>query len=74
MKAEALHLPDRISEALEAIKEAKVLVERFEGAFGVPNCTGSALFFSRLWVLRKPKLKLHFRRLAAPLVPHVSLV
>jgi predicted ATPase len=30
MKAEALHLADRTSEALEAIKEAEVLVERFE--------------------------------------------
>ncbi len=30
MKAEALHLVDRTSEALEAIKEAEALVERFE--------------------------------------------
>jgi predicted ATPase len=30
MKAEALHLADRTSEALEAIKEAEALVERFE--------------------------------------------
>jgi hypothetical protein len=29
-KAEALHLADRTSEALEAIKEAEALVERFE--------------------------------------------
>ena len=33
MKAEALHLADRISEALEAIKEAEALVERFEERF-----------------------------------------
>ena len=30
LKAEALHLADRTSEALEAIKEAEALVERFE--------------------------------------------
>jgi adenylate cyclase len=30
MKAEALHLADRTSEALEAIKEAEALIERFE--------------------------------------------
>jgi hypothetical protein len=33
MKAEALHLADRTSEALEAIKEAEALVERFEERF-----------------------------------------
>ena len=31
LKAEALHLADRTSEALEAINEAEALVERFEG-------------------------------------------
>jgi len=30
LKAEALHLADRTSEALEAIKEAEAFVERFE--------------------------------------------
>ena len=33
MKAEALHLADRTSEALEAIKEAEALVERFQERF-----------------------------------------
>jgi hypothetical protein len=33
MKAEALHLADRTSEALEAIKEAEALVERFGERF-----------------------------------------
>jgi serine/threonine protein kinase len=33
MKAEALHLADRTSEALEAIKEAEALVERYEERF-----------------------------------------
>src|ERR1700737_2707001 len=31
LKAEALHLGDRTSEALEAIKEAEALAEKFEG-------------------------------------------
>jgi adenylate cyclase len=31
LKAEALHLADRTSEALEAIREAEVVAERFEG-------------------------------------------
>ena len=31
LKAEALHLADRTSEALEAIREAEALAERFEG-------------------------------------------
>jgi predicted ATPase len=33
LKAEALHLVDRISEALEAINEAEALAERFEQRF-----------------------------------------
>jgi serine/threonine protein kinase len=33
LKAEALHLANRTSEALEAIKEAEVLVERFENRY-----------------------------------------
>ena len=31
LKAEALHLADRSSDALEAIREAEALAERFEG-------------------------------------------
>ncbi len=58
LKAEALHLADRTSEALEAINEAEALAERFEQRFGVPNCTGSAVCFSRLLVLTRPKLRL----------------
>ena len=33
LKAEALHLADRTTEALEAINEAEVLVERFENRY-----------------------------------------
>ena len=25
---------------------------------GLPNCTGSVVYFSRLWVLTRPKLRL----------------
>ena len=31
LKAEALHLADRTTEALEAIREAEALAEKFEG-------------------------------------------
>ena len=68
-KAEALHLADRTSEALEAINEAEALAERFEQRIGLPNCTGSAVCFSRLWVLRRPKLRL---RSAQPSEPQGS--
>jgi hypothetical protein len=30
--------------------------------FGVPNCTGFALCFSRLWVPTRPKLMLRFAK------------
>jgi hypothetical protein len=33
LKAEALHLADRTSEALEAIREAEAVVERFENRY-----------------------------------------
>ena len=33
LKAEALHLADRTAEALEAIREADALVERFENRY-----------------------------------------
>ena len=63
LRAEALHLADRTSEALEAINEAVAIAERFEhGDCSQPNCTGSAVCFSRRWVLMKPKLKLHFSK------------
>ena len=60
LKAEALHLADRTSEALEAINEAEALVERFEERWCLPNCTGSAVCFSRLWVLTKPQIEASF--------------
>ena len=67
LKAEALHLADRTSEALEAIREAEALVERSRRALcGVPNCTGFAVCFSRLWVLTRPKLRLRSAKPSEP--------
>jgi hypothetical protein len=37
-------------------------------AIGVPNFTGSAACFSRRWVPRRPKLRLHFARLSEHLL------
>ena len=62
LMAEALYLANRTSEALEALKEAEALAKRFDTAFGVPNCTGCAVCFSRLWVPTTRKLMLHFRQ------------
>jgi hypothetical protein len=61
IKAEALHLADRTSEALEAIGEAEALIERTEDR-ALPNCTGSAVCFSRQWVPITSKLKLRFTK------------
>jgi predicted ATPase len=68
-KAEALHLADRTSEALEAIIEAEAEAERFEERGGAPNCAGSMVCFSRFWVPTRPKLRL---RSARPSAPHGS--
>ena len=57
-KAEALHLADRTSEALEAISEAEALAERFEQrVYFAELHRVRGVFFSRLWVLMKPKLR-----------------
>jgi hypothetical protein len=47
VKAEALHLADRTSEALEAIRESEVLFEDLKNVGGAPNCTTSAVCFLR---------------------------
>jgi tetratricopeptide (TPR) repeat protein len=65
-KAEALYLADRTSEALEAINEAAAIAERLSMAIAASNCIGCAACFSRLWVLTRPKLKLHFRKPSEP--------
>ena len=56
-----MHLADRTSEALEAIKEAEALVERSEARCCLPNYTGFAVFFFRLLVRTMPKLSESFR-------------
>ena len=71
LKAEAFYLVDRTSEALEAVKEAERLAEKIESAGGVPNCTGSGVCFSRLWVLRRTKLRI---RSAMPSEPQRSRI
>jgi hypothetical protein len=48
LKAEALHLADRTSEALEVVNEAVALAERFEQRANVLNYTDSAACF---WAL-----------------------
>jgi hypothetical protein len=68
-KAEALHLADRTSEALEAISEAEALVERSEERCGLLNCTGSEVCFSRLLAQTRPKLR---RRSTMPSESHSS--
>ncbi len=60
LKSEALHLAGRTAEALEAIREGTHSCKDLKTAIGLPNYTGSAVCFSRLWVLRRPKLRLRF--------------
>src|ERR1700737_3950858 len=43
----------------------KLLPKDQKGAGGVPKCTGSAVCFSRRWVLMKPKLRLRFAQPSA---------
>jgi hypothetical protein len=63
LKAEALHLADRTSEALEAITEAEALVARTEERWWCAELhTGFALYFSRLWALMRRILRLRFAK------------
>jgi predicted ATPase len=62
LKAEAVYLVDRTSEALEAINEGEALAERLSSVWCFPDCTGIAVCFSRLLVLRRPKLRLRFAK------------
>jgi hypothetical protein len=45
LKAQALHLAQRTSEALEAFREAETLAETLVRAAGVPNCTDCTVCF-----------------------------
>ena len=69
LKAEALHLAERTSEALEVIREAEAMAERSEERFLSAELHWLRVCFSRLWVLRRAKLRLRF---AKPSAPHGS--
>jgi hypothetical protein len=58
MKAEALHLADRTSEALEAINEAEALVERFEERFWSAELQRLRGVFLAALMRTRPKLRL----------------
>ena len=58
LKAEALHLADRTSEALEAIKEAEALVERSEERWWSCRTAPAPRCVSPAWVLTRAKLRL----------------
>ena len=50
--------------ALEAINKAEAPAERFEQRYyTVPNCTGSAVCFLRLWARIRPKSRLRCAKL-----------
>ena len=61
LKAEALHLADRTLKLLRQLRRRKHWSKNLKSASGVPNCTGSAVCFSRLWELMRPKLRLRSR-------------
>ena len=69
LKADALYLADRASEALRLSKKHNYLAKVPERLPGVPNCTGFAACFSRLLVPRRRKLRL---RSAKPSESHGS--
>jgi serine/threonine protein kinase len=60
LKAEALHLADCTSEALETIEEPKKSAKDLKSTSALPNCTGCAACFWRLWALMRRILKFHF--------------
>ena len=59
VKAEALHLANRTSEAIEAINEAEALAVRFEQRWYCAERHRSAVCFSRVCMVRTPKVRLH---------------
>ena len=62
LKAEALYLAGRTSEALKAIRKQKRLPKNVKSAGGLPNCTGSAACFSRLLASTRHRLALRSAR------------
>ena len=66
LKAQALYLADRASEALQAITEAEAFVEILVDATYLLNCIGFAVCFLRLLVRTIPKLRLRSAQRSAP--------
>jgi predicted ATPase len=62
LKAEALHLADRISEALEAISEAEALAERFEERWWCTELYRLRAVFLAAMGAEGPKLRLRFTK------------
>jgi predicted ATPase len=59
LKAEALHLADRTSEALEAINEAEALVKRSEARLSTAELHRlRAVFLAAIWVLTRSRSRL----------------
>ena len=71
LKAEALHLADRTLEALEAIKKAEALVERFEERWWSAELHRIRGLFLATLVQTRPKLRLRF---AQPSKSHESRI
>ena len=66
LKAEALHLADRTAEALEAIKEAEVFVERSEERWWSAELHRFRGVFLATWVWTRPKLRLRSPQPSTP--------
>ena len=66
LKAEALHLADRTSEALEAIKEAEALVERSEERWWCAELYRLRGVFLAAMVPTRPKLRIRSAKPSAP--------
>ena len=60
LKAEALHLRIVPPKLLRQSGRQKHWPKDLKNVIGVPNCTGYAVCFSRLWVQTRPKLRLRF--------------
>jgi hypothetical protein len=62
LKAEALHLANRTSDALSALAEAEAVAQRTEERSVLPNCIGFTACFSRLLMLTSSKSRAHFAK------------
>ena len=61
LKAEALHLAGRTSEALAAVRRRRRRWSKdLKRGYGLPNYSGCVVYFSRPLARTKPKLRLRF--------------